>query len=116
MKPPRFLFLVIVLAASLAGASAAVLARPNIVFILADDVGYGDVGCYGANKVKTPNIDRLAREGLRFPDEHAPASVCTPSRYAFLTGKYAWRQPGTGIAPGNATLLIAEGTPTVASV
>src|SRR4051812_15080882 len=95
---------------------AATPSRPNIVFILSDDIGYGDVGCYGANKVKTPNLDRLAREGLRFTDAHAPASVCTPTRYAFLTGKYAWRQPGTGIAAGNATLLIAEGTPTVASV
>src|SRR3954469_19106188 len=96
--------------------AAAPAARPNIVFILSDDVGYGDVGCYGAQHVKTPNIDRLAREGLRFTDAHATASVCTPTRYAFLTGKYAWRQPGTGIAAGNATLLIAEGTPTVASV
>src|SRR5262245_24147440 len=99
-----------------AALAAATPARPNIVFILADDIGYGDLGCYGANKVKTPNLDRLAREGLRFTDAHAPASVCTPTRYAFLTGKYAWRQPGTGIAPGNATLLIAVGTPTVASV
>ena len=97
-------------------ANAATTARPNIVFILADDIGYGDLGCYGANKVKTPHLDRLAREGLRFTDAHAPASVCTPTRFAFLTGKYAWRQPGTGIAPGNATLLIPEGTPTVASV
>jgi arylsulfatase A-like enzyme len=104
------------LAALLRAAVAATPAKPNIVFILSDDVGYGDLGCYGANKVKTPNLDRLAREGLRFTDEHATASVCTPTRYAFLTGKYAWRQPGTGIAAGNATALIAPGTPTVASV
>jgi arylsulfatase A-like enzyme len=102
--------------AALRVAAAVTPAKPNIVFILADDIGYGDLGCYGANKVKTPNLDRLAREGLRFTDAHATASVCTPTRYAFLTGKYAWRQPGTGIAPGNATLLIAPGTPTVASV
>ena len=102
--------------AALSGAVIAATPAPNIVFILADDIGYGDLGCYGANKVKTPHLDRLAREGLRFTDAHAPASVCTPTRFAFLTGKYAWRQPGTGIAPGNATLLIAEGTPTVASV
>ena len=100
-----------------AGATAVTpVARPNIIFILSDDVGYGDLVCYGATKVKTPNLDRLAREGVRFTDEHATASVCTPTRYAFLTGKYAWRQPGTGIAPGNATMLIAPGTPTVASV
>lgn len=90
--------------------------RPNIIFILTDDVGYGDVGCYGATHVKTPNIDRLAREGLRFTDAHSTASVCTPTRYAFMTGRYAWRQPGTGIAPGNAPLLIKPGTPTVASL
>ncbi len=95
---------------------AATPVKPNIVFILADDIGYGDLGCYGANQVKTPHLDQLAREGMRFTDAHATASVCTPTRYAFLTGKYAWRQPGTGIAPGNATLLIAPGTPTVASV
>lgn len=90
--------------------------KPNIIFILTDDVGYGDVGCYGATHVKTPNIDRLAREGLRFTDAHATASVCTPTRYAFMTGRYAWRQPGTGIAPGNAPLLIQPGTTTVASL
>jgi arylsulfatase A-like enzyme len=116
MKIQNALLFLLMCAAVPGAAGAATPARPNIVFILADDIGYGDVGCYGANKVKTPNIDRLAREGLRFTDAHAPASVCTPTRYAFLTGKYAWRQPGTGIAPGNATLLIAEGTPTVASV
>ncbi len=53
--------------------------KPNVIFILADDVGYGDFGCYGATKVKTPNIDKLAREGLRFTDAHSPAATCTPS-------------------------------------
>lgn len=65
--------------------------RPNIVLILADDLGYGDLSCYGAMKVKTPSIDRLANEGRRFTDAHSPASVCTPSRYNLLTGRYAWR-------------------------
>lgn len=96
--------------------ATALLAKPNIVFILSDDLGYGDIGCYGATHVRTPHLDRLARAGARFTDAYAPAAVCTPSRYAFLTGKYAFRQRGTGIAPGNATLLIAPGTPTVASV
>ena len=89
---------------------------PNIIYILSDDVGYGDLVCYGANKVKTPNLDRLAREGVRFTDAHATASVCTPTRFAFMTGRYAWRQKGTGIASGLAPLLIPVGTPTVASV
>ncbi|MDR3403040.1 MAG: arylsulfatase [Chthoniobacter sp.] len=67
-------------------------ARPNIVFILADDLGYGDLGCYNkASKIPTPNLDRLAGEGTRFTDAHAPNSVCTPTRYAILTGRYSWR-------------------------
>lgn len=111
MKPSGLFFVSLVLAVA---ARAADL--PNIVFILSDDVGYGDVGCYGANQVKTPHIDRLAREGTRFTDAHSTGSVCTPTRFAFISGRYAWRQAGTGIAPGNATLLISPETPTVASV
>lgn len=64
---------------------------PNIIIILADDLGYGDLGCYGATKVKTPNIDRIADEGMRFLDAHSPHSVCTPTRYGLLTGRYSWR-------------------------
>lgn len=78
--------------ACLAPARAAEQTKPNIVYILADDLGYGDVGCYNpASKIPTPNIDRLAREGARFTDAHAPSAVCTPTRYALLTGRYAWR-------------------------
>ena len=94
---------------------SAAAVQPNIVLILADDIGYGDLGCYGATKVRTPNLDRLAREGVRFTDAHAPASVCTPTRYALLTSRYAWRQPGTSIAPGDSPLLIKPGTVTLAS-
>ena len=66
--------------------------RPNLVFILADDLGYGDLGCYNPqSKIPTPHLDRLAGEGMRFTDSHAPTSVCTPTRYAILTGRYAWR-------------------------
>jgi arylsulfatase A-like enzyme len=65
---------------------------PNIVIILADDLGYGDVGCYNAqSKIPTPHLDRLAAEGMRFTDAHAPDAVCTPSRYGLLTGRYAFR-------------------------
>ena len=70
-----------------APAFAAAPARPNIVLIYADDLGYGDTSCYGATAVHTPNIDRLAREGLRFTDAHSAAATCTPSRYAMLTGE-----------------------------
>jgi arylsulfatase A-like enzyme len=67
--------------------------KPNIVFILADDLGYGDVGCYKKqpSKIPTPNIDHIAAEGIRFTDAHSPSSVCSPTRYALLTGRYAWR-------------------------
>ena len=95
---------------------AADAARPNIVILYADDLGYGDVGCYGAQRVATPNIDRLAKEGLRFTDGHSAASTCTPSRYAMLTGEYAWRKKGTGVLPGDAPLIIEPGRTTMASV
>ncbi|MBA4064407.1 MAG: arylsulfatase [Isosphaera sp.] len=77
----------------LAGAPPAVAAgKPNVVYILADDLGYGDIGCYNpASKIPTPNLDRLAGEGVRFTDAHSPSAVCTPTRYALLTGRYAWR-------------------------
>lgn len=91
-------------------------ARPNIVVILADDLGYGDLGCYGARRVQTPHMDRLAKEGLRFTDAHASAATCTPSRYAMLTGEYAWRKKGTGVLPGNAALIIDPGRPTLGSL
>lgn len=65
--------------------------QPNVIVIFADDLGYGDTGCYGATKLKTPNIDRLAREGRRFTDAHSASAVCTPSRYCLLTGEYAFR-------------------------
>lgn len=64
---------------------------PNIVVIMADDLGYGDFGCQGATKVSTPNVDALAAEGLRFTNAHTASSLCTPSRYSFLTGRYSWR-------------------------
>jgi arylsulfatase A len=66
--------------------------RPNVVVLLADDLGYGDVGCYGATGIKTPNIDRLAAQGMRFSDAHAPSAVCQPSRYGLLAGRYYWRR------------------------
>lgn len=80
--------------------------HPNIVFIYADDLGYGDVSCYGATRIQTPHIDRLAKEGLRFTNAYATSATCTPSRFSLMTGTYAWRKKGTGIAPGNASLII----------
>jgi arylsulfatase A-like enzyme len=92
-------------------------ARPNLVIILADDIGYGDFGCYGATRVKTPNVDRLAKEGMRFTDAYAPSAVCTPTRYALMTGQYAWRHPpGSRILSGVAPLSIKPGTVTLPSL
>jgi arylsulfatase A-like enzyme len=97
----------------LAGAAVAAPpaeAPPNIIVILADDLGYGDLGSQGATGIRTPNLDALARDGLRFTDAHAPSAVCTPTRYSMLTGQYSWRRnaPGLdkGVANGDSPLLI----------
>ncbi|HEX7366800.1 MAG TPA: arylsulfatase [Pelobium sp.] len=90
--------------------------KPNVVFIYCDDLGYGDISCNGATKIKTPNIDRIAKNGIRFTNSHATSSICTPSRYALLTGEYPWRQQGTGIAAGNAGSIIDENQYTLADV
>ena len=87
--------------------------KPNIIVIYADDLGYGDVGCYGATQVATPNIDRLAADGVRFTNGHAPSATCTPSRYALLTGEHAWRKEGAHILPGDAPALIRPGKDTI---
>jgi arylsulfatase A-like enzyme len=109
----RFLSLLALFALS-APSHAADAKSPNIVFILADDVGYGDLGCYGSTKVKTPNLDALAKAGTRFTDAHSPAAVCTPTRYAIMTGQYAWRHaPGSRILSGLAPLSIKADTLTV---
>ncbi len=108
--------LLILAAVLLAWPSADAAPPPNIVVIYADDLGYGDVGCYGATAVKTPNIDRLAARGIRFTDAHSSSATCTPSRYALLTGEYPWRKQGTGILPGDARMIIEPGRTTVASM
>lgn len=80
--------------------------RPNIILIYADDLGYGDLSGNGATQIKTPSIDIIAKEGLRFTNAYATSATCTPSRFSLLTGKYAWRKQGTNIAPGDAALII----------
>ncbi|HEY64288.1 MAG TPA: arylsulfatase [Caldilineae bacterium] len=92
------------------------LDRPNIIIMYADDLGFGDVGCYGATHISTPNIDRLASQGLRFTQGYAMAATCTPSRYSLLTGSYPWRNKDAHILPGDAPLIIPPGTPTLASM
>ncbi len=82
--------------------------RPNIIVILADDLGYGDMSAYGATSVKTPNLDRLANEGVCFTSGYATSATSTPSRYALFTGMYPWKNPGAEILAGDAPLIIAE--------
>lgn len=91
---------------------------PNIIYILADDLGYGDIKIYNADaKVNTPNIDLLAKQGMRFSDAHTTSSVCTPSRYSILTGRYPWRSRlPVGVLRGYSRTLIEDELPTVASL
>lgn len=86
--------------------------QPNIVIFYADDIGYGDVGCYGAMGVQTPNIDALADEGIQFTDAHSSAATCTPSRYSLLTGRYAFRK-NAHVLSGEAPLIISTETHTL---
>lgn len=92
--------------------AAAQAQRPNILIVYTDDVGYGDISANGG-RIPTPNIDRLARNGLSHSNAHATASTCTPSRYSLLTGEYAWRRKGTGIARGDASSIIPIGSETL---
>ncbi len=90
--------------------------RPNVVLIYADDIGYGDLECYGAIGVKTPNVNNLSSNGLRFTNAHSVASTSTPSRYSLLTGEYPWRKQGTDVAAGDAAMIISPSQYTVADV
>ena len=124
MKAPSSLSLIILAAGfaaiipvgaddSGAPVGGAIPRHPNIVVILADDVGFGDVGFNGATKVTTPNLDRLAGAGINFTDGHCTASTCTPSRYSILTGQYAFRNRKAVILPGNAPLVVDPAGPTL---
>src|SRR6478609_2306969 len=92
--------------------------KPNIVLILADDLGYGDVSCYNPDsKIATPRIDALAAQGTRFVDAHTPCSVCSPTRYGLLTGRYCWRtRLKSGVLNGYSHALIEPGRATLATL
>ena len=92
-------------------------APPNIVYILADDLGYGDLEAFNkAGKIKTPNLDQMAKQGMIFTDAHTSSSVCTPTRYGILTGRYNWRSPlKKGVLSGTSAALIPKDRSTVAS-
>lgn len=116
MKKALLSLLLLALAASAPAAETP--AKPNIVVILSDDYGWGSVGCYGATGVKTPNLDRLANEGRRFTHAYAPGSVCSPTRYGLMTGRYYWRTPVKDgkVLPANSPLHIETNRVTLASV
>ena len=116
MKPQGRLFDLTLLLLAAVGGSGSAAERPNVVVIMADDVGYGDVSCYGATAFETPHIDSLAAQGRRFTSGYCSASTCTPTRFSFLTGTYAFRYEGTGIAPPNSPLIIPPDTFTIADV
>src|SRR5688572_1805650 len=93
-------------------------ARPNVIIILADDLGWGSLGCYGEKRLSTPNIDRLAKEGRMFRNAYATGSVCSPTRYALMTGRYFWRTSVKDgmVLPGNGPLHIETNRTTLASI
>lgn len=90
--------------------------KPNVIIIYADDIGYGDFECNGSTTIKTPNVNKLAEEGIRFTNSHSTSAVSTPSRYGLLTGQYPWRKEGTGIAAGNAGMIISPEQYTMADM
>src|SRR5437764_10620924 len=107
------------LGTSAGSAGAAPAARPNVLFILADDLGYGDLSCYGRPDYKTPVLDRLAVEGIKFTNAYAAAPVCTPTRCAFHTGRYPQRLPvglEEPLADANDKLGLPPDHPTIASL
>lgn len=113
-----FLLLLAPLSCQASGETEVEGARPNLVFVLADDLGYGDVGALNpSSKIPTPHLNRLAKEGACFTDAHTPSSVCTPTRYGLLTGRYCWRSRlKNGVLNGYGAPLIEEGRPTVADL
>jgi arylsulfatase A-like enzyme len=112
------LLLALVVTSTTARAAAAADRPPNVVLLLADDLGYGDVSCFNpGSKVSTPNVDALARRGMRFADAHSGSAVCTPTRYGILTGRYAWRSRlKKGVLNGYSDALLEPGRVTVADV
>jgi len=114
----RRLIRLVLLALCAAATPAFAQARPNVIVIYTDDQGYGDAGCYNPqSKIATPNIDRLAADGVRFTDGHSSDTVCTPSRYGLLTGRYSWRTTlKQGVFGAERTGLIPDGRTTLASL
>ena len=111
-------FFVFMLAMGFGWSRVAAEDRFNVLLILCDDLGYGDVGCYNPQcRFRTPHLDRLAKEGVRFTDAHSGSSVCTPTRYGLLTGRYAWRtRLQKGVLGGLSPKLIEPEVRTIADI
>src|SRR5271170_8119240 len=108
----RALLTIAIVAGFVPGAGAQTPKKPNIIFILADDLGYGDLGCYGQKKIKTPNLDRLAAQGMRFTQAYAGSTVCAPSRCALMTGKHT----GHAHIRGNGSVPLRPEDTTIATL
>lgn len=102
-------------AGGLLEAAPATPERPNVIVLIADDLGYGDISCYGAKAIRTPNMDSLAKQGIRFTRGYAASATSSPSRYALLTGMYPWRN-NVQILPGDSPLIIPTERPTMATM
>jgi arylsulfatase A len=114
-KPHVLITLLLLAATVFMNFTAPAQKKPNVILIYADDLGYGDLGCYGASKLSTPRIDQLAGGGMKFTNGHTTSATCTPSRYGLITGTYPWRQNGTGVLPGDAALIISPNKTTLAT-
>lgn len=116
MKPRSSVTLWTMLGCTAVGWAQNMPSKPNVVLIYADDLGYGDIACNGSETIRTPHLDVLASRGIRFTNSHSAAATSTPARYALLTGEYAWRKKGTGIAAGNAGMIIRPQVYTMADM
>lgn len=116
MNKKTIIFPLVAISALSISAKDARTTTPNVVLIYADDIGYGDIDWVGSKTISTPNIRQLANEGICFTNVHSAAATSTPSRYAMLTGEYAWRKEGTGIADGNAGMIIRPDRYTLADM
>lgn len=103
-------------ASVLMSCTSGISSRPNVILLLADDIGYGDLSPYGEPTIYTPQVERLAKSGVRFTDAHAVAATSTPSRYSLLTGHYSWRRNDTGVADGDAGMIIRPEQQTIADL
>ena len=113
MKPSRFLLPALAVGAVACSQEKDKPERPNILLIVADDLGLGDVSCYGSTTINTPNIDALANDGLLMRNAYATSATSTPSRFALFTGMYPWKNPDAKILPGDAPLIIDPNSPTL---